>query len=177
MSPRRIYAAIAAMVLTVGLSACSADSQTSAQSKGQDDTEQAFKQQSAAVPYPVAQLTDSLERRNLKEKLLRQNKPNSIGYVYILGVNGTAIGYFTIKGKVSSTQSQMTTTDLVVDRCSSSTCPVVVTAPGDDGSYGENEKGIFFFTTEGALVETSMDYFVSDQPLPVSAPKLNPPKA
>jgi hypothetical protein len=51
----------------------------------------------------------------------------------------------------------------------------VVDAPGDDGSYGANEKGVFFFTTEGALVETNQDYLYSDQPIPTfaSLPKLN----
>ena len=49
----------------------------------------------------------------------------------------------------------------------------VVNAPGDDGSYGANEAGVFFFTTEGAMVTTSLDYIVSDQPINISATKLN----
>ena len=38
----------------------------------------------------------------------------------------------------------------------------------------ENKPGVFFFTTNGVLVETSMNYIYSDSPLPVDAPKLNP---
>jgi len=38
----------------------------------------------------------------------------------------------------------------------------VVNAPGDDGSYGANEDGIFFFTTEGAYVTTNLDYLFAE---------------
>jgi len=126
-----------------------------------------------AVPYPLAQMQDSQERRNLRERLLRFNVPNKIGYDYILGMNGTYIGYYTINGKVSSTDSQMTATQQIVKACSSG-CREVVQSMGDDGSYGSNEPGVFFFTTNGVLVETSMNYIYSDSPLPVNAPKLNP---
>lgn len=166
-----VSAASAALLLT----GCTGSSpKTSAQAAGQQQTETAFRQQSSAVPYPAAQLRDSLERRNIRERLLRTNNPTKIQYVYLLGMNGTYIGYYAIKGKVSSTQSQMTTAQLIQRTCKSGDCSFdVVNAPGDDGSYGDNEQGIFFFTTEGVMVTTSMDYIVSDAPLPVSAPKLN----
>ena len=174
---RKVLAAAAAVAVVAGLAACST-APSNAQSDGQKLTEQAYRQQSAAVPYPVEQLHDSLERRNIKDRLLRTNKPNAIGYVYILGMNGNYVGYYVIKGKVSSTQSQMTADQLITWTCNEgSGCQSgTVNAPGDDGSYGANEEGIFFFLTDGTMVETSMDYIVSDQPLPVNAPKLNPTK-
>lgn len=175
----RRLTAIAVAVATLTLAGCDqGPPPSSAQKDGQALTEQAYQQQAKAVPYPASELTDSLERRNLKNRLLRTNKPNAIGYVYILGMNGDFVGYYVIKGKVSSTQSQMTTTDLVQGCGSNSnySCAVTVQAPGDDGSYGANEPGIFFFLSDGTMVTTSMDYIVSDQPLPVNAPKLNPAK-
>jgi hypothetical protein len=180
VNARRTAATAISLIAAIGiLTACAGSApKSSAQKQGQEQTETAFKQQSAAVPYPASQLTDSLERRNIRERLLRQNKPNTIGYVYVLGMNGTYVGYYAIKGKVSSTQSQMTTTDLIQScgQGSSYSCAVTVPAPGDDGSYGQNEPGIFFFTTENVMVTTSMDYIASDQPLPVNAPNLNPTK-
>lgn len=150
--------------------------QPSSQEQGQKDTEQAFEQQSKAVPYPVSDLKDSLERRNLRERLLRQNDPERIGYVYILSF-GKFLGYYTIKGKVSSTQSQMTTQELVSYACDDhlTGCQAqTLSAPGDDGSYGPNEDGVFFFTTEGAMVQVSTEYIYSDQPLAVNnVPELN----
>ena len=178
---RKIIVALSIGVLV--LAGCSPQPTSGAQTSGQQDTEQAFKQQSAAVPYPKAQLGDSLERRNLSRNLLNNNTPNKIQYVYLLSMTGGYIGYYVIKGKVSSTQSQMTADQLIVWTCpgypsvtscdSSRMQPSVVNAPGDDGSYGANEPGIFFFTTEGTEVRTSLEYVESDQPLPVNAPKLN----
>jgi hypothetical protein len=163
---RSIAIAAAAATLVAGLSACS--EQSSAQSTGQALTEQAFTQQQAAVPYPANELRDSLERRNLVERLIRTNKPNVEGYVYLMSF-GKIIGYYTVKGKVSSTQSQMTTDNLIIH---DSGGPAVVNAPGDDGSYGANEAGIFFFTTEGQMVTTNLDYIWSDNPISVDVPRL-----
>src|SRR6266498_3932045 len=51
-----------------------------------------------AVPYPTSQMRDSVERRNLRERLLRFNKPDKVGYVYLLALNGEYVGYYAIKG-------------------------------------------------------------------------------
>lgn len=160
------------MLAVLALSACQSNG-NNPQSQGQAQTVQASRQQTAAVPYPVSQLTDSTERRNLREKLLRFNKPDRIGYVYILQF-GKPLGYYTIEGKVSSNDSQMTTTSLILQNRHDNG-QTVVSAPADDGSYGGNEPGIFFFTTEGALIQTDSSYIYSDQPIPVfvNLPKFN----
>ncbi|HEY1176398.1 MAG TPA: hypothetical protein VGF17_09595 [Phytomonospora sp.] len=160
---KKIVVLIVAAALAATLAACTGA--TKSQTEGQKLTEQAFAQQSSAVPYPADKLRDSLERRNLRERLLRQNEADRIGYVYILSF-GKFIGYYTIKGKVSSTQSQMTTEDLISKPCDS--CDrFVIAGPGDDGSYGDNEPGVFFFTTNGTMVQVSTDYIYSDQPIAV----------
>lgn len=169
---RKISLVVAGVAAMISLSACSMQGESKAQVEGQKQTEQAFEQQSTAVPYPAEELKDSLERRNLVEKLRRENKPDKIGYVYIMNY-GKFMGYYTVKGKISSNQSQMTATELQAKMCDS--CErMVVTAPGDDGSYGENEQGIFFFTTNGVMVKTSMDYMYSDAPLAIDVPDLSP---
>jgi len=172
MRTRRRVVLVLLAAVTVGLTttAGACDDQKGAQATGQKQTEQAYAQQAAAVPYPADQLRDSLERRNLRERLLRTNKPDAIGYIYLMSF-GRIIGYYTVKGKVSSTQSQMTTDQLELDHGSYG--QAVVNAPGDDGSYGQNESGIFFFTTEGAMVTTDLNYVWADQPLPVDVPQLN----
>lgn len=160
-------ALVAALTLAAG---CSSKSKPDAQSKGQAQTEQAFNQQSTAVPYPVTALTDSLERRNLRERLLRYNKPDKISYIYLLSASGGIYSYFTVKGKVSSNSSQMTTDQLVKWQCNGGSCDhVVVSAPGDDGSYGPNETGIFFFTTDNVMVTWDGPYLLVDAPLKVNA--------
>lgn len=173
---KTVITTIALLFFITGCTSSSPAKQ-SAQQTGQRQTETAFNQQQAAVPYPVSALTDSTERRNLRERLLRFNKPDRIGYVYIFNF-GKVIGYYTIEGKISNPDSQMTTSELIqryCSDCSGGGAIATVPAPGDDGSYGNNERGIFFFTTEGALVETSNEYLYSDQPIPTfaSLPKLN----
>jgi hypothetical protein len=123
----------------------------------------------SAVPYPLDRMNDSLERRNLREKLLRFNDPSKIGYVYLLTDFGQIVAYYTIKGKVSSTQSQLTITQQT--RC----IPIqdredpcfIVDSVSDDGSYGLNEDGVFFFTTEDVFITWNGAYLYSDYPLDV----------
>lgn len=175
---KKFIALFATIALLFGLSACDwedTDGQSKSRRETEKQSEKATNQQIQAVPYPGGQLKDSLERRNLKERLIRQSDPKRIGYVYILSF-GNFIGYYTIKGKVSSTQSQMNPSDDVSgDMCGSGCSEHVVTeSAGDDGSYGPDENGIFFFTTEGVMVQVSTDYIYSDSPIGVgNIPELN----
>lgn len=140
----------------------------SAQDRSQQLTEQYQRQLEDAVPYPLDAMHDSVERRNLKERLLRFNKPDKIGYVYLLSDTGQVVSFYTIKGKISSTQSQLTASQ--TDRCHyhyEQGCEVTE-APGDDGSYGPNEDGVFFFTTEGVLVQWNGKFIYADAPLKVT---------
>lgn len=133
------------------------------------------RQDKAAKVVLCGEANDSLECKNLKERERRNSQPNAIGYVYLYNFDGTVKGYFTIKGKVSSTQSQMGAMDIIADACleTSDYCPEVMEAAGDDGSFGPNETGIFFFTTEGTMVTYSGEYVLSDAPLKLSDNKLN----
>jgi outer membrane murein-binding lipoprotein Lpp len=120
----------------------------------------------------------TLEKTNLEEKRKREENPNAIGYVYLMNY-GQIVGYYVTKGKISSSGSQATPTDQILYACDDglSGCQAVtVDGPQDDGSYGSSDPGIFFFTTEGVKVVTSLDYIQSDQPLAVNAPKLNSAK-
>jgi hypothetical protein len=138
----------------------------SAQSTGQQQTESAFKALQAAVPYPASELKDSVERRNLRERLLRYNVPTKLSYIYLLSDYGQVITYMPIHGKVSSANSQMTTSQLIEEYGGSSGGGnVVVDAPGDDGSYGPNEDGVFWFSTSGVMCQWNGKYLVVDAPL------------
>ena len=131
-------------------------------------------QQIKSVPYPEAQMKDSLERRNLSERLIRFNRPQKIGYLYVMSF-GKFVGYYVVKGKVSSTQSQMTNTTQTWDAGSGEQGETTADSIGDDGSFGPNEggdQGIFFFTAQGVLVETTLDWMYSDAPPAIDVPNL-----
>lgn len=116
---------------------------------------------------------NTLEKQNLTEKRKREENPNAIGYVYLVSF-GKPFGYYVTKGKISSNGSQLTPTDDVIWTCHSGDCSAVnVDGPQDDGSYGDKDPGIFFFTTDGTKVVTDLDYIHSDQPLAIDVPRLD----
>lgn len=123
---------------------------------------------------PIPTLTDSLERANVIEHLKRNNQADRIRYIYLLADTGGIYAYFVIKGKVTSTAAQLTPTDNVVDVCSNASeyCPEIVQGATDDGSFGGDEGGIYFFTDGGQEVQWNGRWLLSDQPLKIQTPTL-----
>ncbi|GAI84502.1 unnamed protein product [marine sediment metagenome] len=80
---------------------------------------------------------------------------------------GSVITFFPIKGKVSSVNSMLTTTEQIVDggTVNGGYWAVSIASPDLDGSYGSNGDAIFFFTTEGVYCEWNGKYFLCDRPL------------
>lgn len=185
---RRIVTLIAssagAVVLLAALAACNHSNSNSA-SKNQtfqnNKSGTIAAEFDAAVPYPFTNCdsagncspnppSDPLELENLAFRLQSYNSKGSTNYVYIFTFGGQPVGYYVIQGKVSSTGSQMTSTDVNVNCANNTSCTNL--APGDDGSYGPDEGGqfgVFFRTAAGALVETDMPFLVSNAPIPVYA--------
>lgn len=135
----------------------------------------------------------SLERYNLirraywvngqREKaaniICKVDKP--LGYIVLFTDNGGVVGRFIVDGKVSSLNSFLTpdseyyekdlnyssngaTGERNVDKYSNKWLADV------DGSYGENDAGIFFFTPDGKYVEWTGTYLYSDIPFEVDDP-------
>ena len=134
----------------------------------------------------------SLERYNLirraywvngqREKaaavICQVDKP--LGYIVLFTESGSVVGRFVVDGKVSSLNSYLTpdseyyekdldysnedTNARSVDRYSNKWLADV------DGSYGENDSGIFFFTPDGKYVEWTGIYLYSDIPFEIEDP-------
>jgi hypothetical protein len=127
---------------------------------------------------PAPYLEKSNERQNLIKRLQRFNDPNKVSYIYLIEY-GKVMAFYTIKGKVSALSSALTNPQQMIDRygnqCNASNSQdcFVVDSPQQDGSYGTNGDGIFFFTTEDVYVEWHGDYMLADQPLQMAtAPEL-----
>lgn len=111
---------------------------------------------------------ETLEKINLEKKRQREEDPNAISYVYKYTATGAFIGYWVAKGKVSSNGSQRTPEQDIHWTCKSTYgCqPVVVDGAQDDGSYGGEEPGVFFFTSDDVkVVIGDNDYIYSDKPI------------
>lgn len=116
----------------------------------------------------------SLERYNLirraywvngqREKAIQLESKIQKPMGYILLMNGSAVvGTFTVDGKVSSLNSYLTPDSEYYEEYSSDNNWL----PDVDGSYGENDNGIFFFTPDGKYLEWTGEYLYSDIPFDV----------
>lgn len=85
-----------------------------------------------------------------------------LGYIVLLTDNGGVVGRFIVDGKVSSLNSYLTPDS----ECYSSSSYINWVADVD-GSYGENDNGIFFFTPDGKYIEWTGTYLYSDIPFEV----------
>lgn len=97
-----------------------------------------------------------------------------LGYIVLFAGNAV-VGSFIVDGKVSSLNSFLTPDSEYYE--------LVGTGGGDfrdyepnrwlpdvDGSYGENDNGIFFFTPDGKYIEWTGEYLYSDIPFEVKDP-------
>jgi len=127
-------------------------------------------------PTPT-DLDFSLERYNLirraywvngqREKaaavICEVEKP--LGYIVLFTESGGVVGRFVVDGKVSSLNSFLTP-----DTEAYSSQYRIEWLADVDGSYGENDAGIFFFTPDGKYVEWTGTYLYSDIPFEVDDP-------
>ena len=158
-------AAILAAALALSMAACSSGG--AAQNNPQAEAN--YKAQEKNDPVPT--LNDSLERANIAEHLRRNNQPDRVRYIYLLADTGGVYAYFAIKGKVTSTGAQLTPTDDFAKKCG--TCDwEVVQGPTDDGSFGGDEGGIYFFTDTGMEVQWNGRWLLTDEPLKIQTPTL-----
>ena len=101
-----------------------------------------------------------------------------LGYIVLVADNGSVIGKFTVEGKVSSLNSYLTPDSEYYSGEASAVSVIKRNSdvsdmnygyvnkwlPDVDGSYGENDKGIFFFTPDGKYIEWTGTYLYSDIP-------------
>lgn len=94
-----------------------------------------------------------------------------VGYIVLFSGNAV-VGRFVVDGKVSSLNSFLTPSN--VDSTKSKGTDGITTITTEmadvDGSYGENDNGIFFFTPNGNYIEWTGDYLYSDIPFEIDAP-------
>lgn len=98
-----------------------------------------------------------------------------LGYI-VLFTGNTIVGRFVVDGKVSSLNSFLTPDSEYYERLVWSSGAGSATnrwLADVDGSYGENDSGIFFFTPDGKYVEWSGDYLYSDIPFEIESPVIH----
>lgn len=179
---------IAAVLAALSLTGCTISSKSAPAYSSATDSrvQQAVADDMAAGQPTPTDISFSLERYNLirraywvngqREKaaavVCRVEKP--LGYIVLFAGNAV-VGSFVVDGKVSSLNSYLTPDSEYYE--------LVGTGGGDfrdyksnkwladvDGTYGENDSGIFFFTPDGKYIEWTGEYLYSDIPFEVEDP-------
>lgn len=185
---------LVALLVIVPLMLVGCDEYTPSNSEVDREITLAIANELAANQPTPTDIDYSLERENLirraywvngqREKALAYpsaipNKP--LGYAILFTESGAVVGRFEVDGKVSSLNSYLspdseyyekdgayrsgeTATSRRVDDFSNKWLADV------DGSYGENDAGIFFFTPDGRYIEWTGTYLYSDIPFVIDNP-------
>lgn len=123
----------------------------------------------------------SLERYNLIKRAYwvngQREKANSLqcevqkplGYIVLFTESGSVVGNFVVDGKVTSLNSYLTPS-YIEEYEFGKDSPYSKEISDIDGSYGENDNGIFFFTPDGKYIEWTGIYLYSDIPFIVDQP-------
>ena len=91
-----------------------------------------------------------------------------LGYIVLFTEGGGVVGRYVVDGKVTSLNSYLTPDSTYYAAGSGS----VSWLADVDGSYGENDQGIFFFTPDGKYIEWTGIYLYSDIPFEVTTPTI-----
>ncbi|WP_298023632.1 hypothetical protein [uncultured Dysosmobacter sp.] len=177
---KKIVALILAGLLLLSLCGCDDENPASGTEKNIQDTQGVTDELTMGQPTPT-DIDYSLERYNLirraywvngqrqKADTLPCEVEKPLGYIVLFTEGGGVVGRFIVDGKVSSLNSFLSP-DYIEERWG--LCEFVYnTELADvDGSYGENDNGIFFFTPDGKYVEWTGTYLYSDIPFELDAP-------
>ncbi len=135
----------------------------------------------ASQPTPT-DINYSLERYNLirraywvngqrdKADALICEVEKPLGYIVLFTDAGGVVGSFTVDGKASSLNSYLTPDSEYYEFSSGSATTRNEWLSDVDGSYGENDTGIFFFTVEGNYIEWTGTYLYTDIPMHIDDP-------
>ena len=167
---------IAILLLCMIIVMCACDIPENGSLNDRVNTQNAAKNLQSNQPTPT-DIDYSLERYNLIRRAYwvngQREKANTLpcevqkplGYI-VLFTGNTVVGTFVVDGKVSSLNSYLTPDSEYYGYSGTYNSWVA----DIDGSYGENDNGIFFFTPDGKYIEWNGTYLYSDIPFEVDDP-------
>lgn len=172
---------ICAAILAAGVLAACAPATVNGTTADMQSTLFVGEKLAANQPSP-SDIDYSLERYNLIKRAYwvngQREKANTLicevdkplGYIVLFTESGAVVGSFIVDGKVSSLNSYLTPDSAYYEWSSGSYSAKNKWLPDVDGTYGSNDNGIFFFTTDGKYVEWTGTYLYSDIPFVVDDP-------
>ena len=180
---KKIIALIMAIML-MGMIFVSCESETSGTRQDTLNQQAAANGLQSNQPTPT-DIDYSLERYNLIRRTYwvngQREKANGLpceiekplGYIVLFTESGAVVGSFIVDGKVTSLNSFLTPDSEyyeVVGDAKNGSYDENNWLADVDGSYGQNDNGIFFFTPDGKYIEWTGTYLYSDIPMIVDDP-------
>ncbi|MEK7086865.1 MAG: hypothetical protein AAB935_01255, partial [Patescibacteria group bacterium] len=151
----------------------------------QSRTPSKITKQNVEVPVDPSGLTS--EQKNVKERLLEDNKPGSVKHLYVISAySGQVIIYSTVRGKVTSSGKRLIPYSTAgngfyndvytwTDRNGNNVLTTEVLQ--DDGTYGSSSEYLYWWDTKGVYhqhyVSGGQIVHVSNQPLAVKGIIIN----
>ncbi len=182
MKTKIIICVLAVLMLLACLTSC-VDYEPDGSTQDKMNQKEAANEIQANQPTPT-DLEYSLERYNLIRRAYWVNGQREkamalpcaiqrpLGYIILMSGN-TVVGRFEVDGKVSSLNSFLTPDSDYYEYSGSSGSYKNNWLADVDGSYGNNDNGIFFFTPDGKYIEWTGTYLYSDIPFIVENPVIN----
>lgn len=181
---KKVLILLATLVLVIGcLMGC--DVEVSGGTATDSQNTQAIADKLANNQPTPTDIDYSLERYNLIKRAYwvngQREKANTLpceiekplGYIVLFTESGSVINQFVVDGKVSSLNSYLSPDSECYEIVYGGSYSYENNWLADvDGSYGENDNGIFFFTTDGKYIEWTGTYLYSDIPFIVDDPVL-----
>lgn len=187
---KKLFVIVVALIMALGLTAC--EYENGGAQKDVSSMIDVANELQSNQPTPT-DIDYSLERYNLirrtywvngmreKANMLPCEVEKPLGYIVLFTESGATVGSFVVDGKVSSLNSFLTPDsefyEKDLDYRSNSTASSSSAYDHSnkwladvDGSYGENDNGIFFFTPDGKYIEWTGTYLYSDIPMTISDP-------
>ncbi len=138
--------------------------------------------QQTSVRVPTGSDGLTAEQRNIRDRLVEDNKPGSIKHLYIISAySGQVILYSTVRGKVTSSGKRLTPTTVATNAQADAWNGIPVRIGDlnlrtsevlqDDGSYGSSVEYLFWWDVRGAYhqhyVSGGQIVHISNQPISV----------
>lgn len=173
---KTVFMSIAVLVFMICLAGCEVSG--SAQDRINSQIAANTLQENQPTPTDIEY---SLERYNLIRRAYwvngQRERANSLvceiekplGYIVLFTESGGVVGRFVVDGKVSSLNSYLTPDS---EAYTTGATRTIYWVADIDGSYGENDQGIFFFTPDGKYIEWTGTYLYSDIPFEVDTPTI-----
>ena len=173
------------LALTVLLTGCDFETAQSATTTDKANTQAVAATLAQRQPTPT-DITYSLERYNLTRRAYWVNGMREkartlpcpiadvpMGYAVLLTNSGSVVGRFEVDGKVTSLNSYLTPDSDYYEYSGGEYSAKNHWLADVDGSYGENDNGIFFFTPDGRYIEWNGGYLYSDIPFIIENPVIS----